>query len=168
MQRAKAMGIDAFALNIGTDTYTDTQLDYAYKSAANNGMKVFISFDFNWYHAATDAAVVGQKIATFAKYPAQLKIGTKSFASSFAGDGFNSAAMRSAAGIEVFWAPNFTPNSDVNQVDAAFNWIVSLFISPRIRLLNTYRLGTTTATTRPQALATMSPSRRAMLVTSHG
>ena len=47
MVRAKKAGIDAFALNIGLDPYTDTQLAYAYKSAADNGMKVFISFDFN-------------------------------------------------------------------------------------------------------------------------
>lgn len=40
MQRAKGLGIDAFALNIGTDSYTDQQLGYAYQSAANNGMKV--------------------------------------------------------------------------------------------------------------------------------
>ncbi|KAJ0418493.1 glycoside hydrolase [Aspergillus carlsbadensis] len=49
MQRAKALGIDAFALNIGVDPYTDQQLNLAYQSAANNDMKVFISFDFNWY-----------------------------------------------------------------------------------------------------------------------
>lgn len=48
MQRAKSLGIDAFALNIGIDSYTDAQLNYAYESAANNNMKVFISFDFNW------------------------------------------------------------------------------------------------------------------------
>lgn len=48
MRRAKAAGIDAFALNIGVDPYTDAQLRLAYESAANNDMKVFISFDFNW------------------------------------------------------------------------------------------------------------------------
>lgn len=48
MQRAKSLGIDAFALNIGVDFYTDTQLGFAYQSAADNGMSVFISFDFNW------------------------------------------------------------------------------------------------------------------------
>lgn len=46
MKRAKALGIDAFALNIGTDSYSDTQLDFAYESAANNDMKVFISFEY--------------------------------------------------------------------------------------------------------------------------
>jgi hypothetical protein len=40
MKRAKALGIDAFALNIGVDPYTDQQLGYAYDSAANNGLKV--------------------------------------------------------------------------------------------------------------------------------
>jgi hypothetical protein len=49
MRRAKAAGIDAFALNIGVDDYSTTQLQYAYESAANNDMKVFISFDFNWF-----------------------------------------------------------------------------------------------------------------------
>jgi hypothetical protein len=43
MKRAKSLGIDAFALNIGVDPYTDRQLDLAYRSAANNDMKVFIS-----------------------------------------------------------------------------------------------------------------------------
>jgi hypothetical protein len=42
MKLAKAAGIDAFALNIGTDSYTETQLRFAYESAVNNGMKVFI------------------------------------------------------------------------------------------------------------------------------
>lgn len=46
MRRAKALGIDAFALNIGVDSYSDTQLNFAYQSAANNGMKVFISFEY--------------------------------------------------------------------------------------------------------------------------
>jgi len=47
MIRARDAGIDAFALNIGVDSFTDTQLQYAYKSAASNNFKVFISFDFN-------------------------------------------------------------------------------------------------------------------------
>ena len=50
VQRAKSIGIDIFALNIGVDQYTDTQLTYTYESAANNDMKVFISFGFNWWN----------------------------------------------------------------------------------------------------------------------
>jgi hypothetical protein len=40
MQRAKSLGIDAFALNIGVDGYRDQQLGYAYQSASNNNIKV--------------------------------------------------------------------------------------------------------------------------------
>ncbi|KAK3682260.1 putative alpha-1,3-glucanase/mutanase [Podospora appendiculata] len=124
MKRAKALGIDAFALNIGVDPYTDTQLDLAYASAASNGMKVFISFDFNWFSRG-DAQVVGQKIAKYGSKPAQLVVDGKIFASSFSGDGLDVSAMRAAAGVDVFWAPNFSPSqtADPTHLDAALNWM---------------------------------------------
>jgi len=125
MQRAKSLGIDAFALNIGVDGYTDTQLGYAYQSAESNGMKVFISFDFNWYSPTTGATAVGQKIAQYASLPAQLMYDGKVFASSFAGDALDVATMRAAAGAPVFWAPNFHPGeADFTQIDGALNWLV--------------------------------------------
>lgn len=128
MQRAKAFGIDAFALNIGTDPYTDQQLGYAYQSAANNGMKVFISFDFNWW-SPSNAAGVGQKIEQYAGQAAQLKINGAVFASSFAGDGLDIATLRSNAGVEVFFAPNFHPGqSSFSSIDGALNWMVSYII----------------------------------------
>ncbi|KAF5523291.1 Mutanase [Colletotrichum aenigma] len=124
MQHAKAAGIDAFALNIGTDSYSEAQLDLAYQSAANNGMKVFISFDFNWY-GVSEATRVGQMIAKYASRPAQLIVDGKVFASSFAGDGMDVAAMRSAAGVSVFWAPNYHPEygTDFSVIDGALNWL---------------------------------------------
>ncbi|KAF8198866.1 glycosyl hydrolase family 71-domain-containing protein [Mycena galopus ATCC 62051] len=99
MQRAKSMGIDAFALNIGTDSYTDQQLGFAYQSPANNGLKVFISFDLNWWNNSQES-VVGSKIAQYASHPAQLIVNGKVVVSSFAGDGLNVATMRAAAGPE--------------------------------------------------------------------
>ncbi|GAM36885.1 mutanase [Talaromyces pinophilus] len=124
MQRAKSYGIDAFALNIGVDPYTDQQLGFAYASAANNDMKVFISFDFNWWHTS-QATAIGQKIAQYASLPAQLKVDDKVFVSSFAGDGVDIAAMRSAAGTELFFAPNFHPSygTDLSNVDGLLNWM---------------------------------------------
>lgn len=123
MQRAKASGIDAFALNIGADEYTNAQLDMAYRSAAENGMKVFLSFDFNSFGVG-EAARVGSMIARYASLPAQLHVDGKVFASSFLGDGLDVAAMRTAAGIEVFWAPNAHPRSgsDFGALDGALNW----------------------------------------------
>lgn len=131
MTRAKSLGIDAFALNIGVDSYTDTQLGYAYQSAANNDMKVFISFDFNWWDPSSQAAAIGQKIAQYASLPAQLMVDDKAFASSFAGDQLDVAAMKAAAGIPVFFAPNFHPEqgTDFSQIDGALNWMVSSGLS---------------------------------------
>ncbi|KDQ10474.1 glycoside hydrolase family 71 protein [Botryobasidium botryosum FD-172 SS1] len=124
MQRAKAIGIDAFALNIGTDPYTDQQLDLAYQSAADNGLKVFISFDFNWYHDNSDGTRVGQKIAQYANRPAQLRVDNKVFASSFAGDALDVNAMRNAVGQAVFFVPNFhVGQANFNNLDGAFNWM---------------------------------------------
>ncbi|TRX90489.1 hypothetical protein FHL15_008658 [Xylaria flabelliformis] len=124
MKRAKAIGIDALAFNIGVDPYTDQQLGYAYESANRNGMKAFISFDFNWYHT-NQAVQVGQMIARYASQPAQLKFGDRVVASSFAGDGLDVAAMRTAAGNNVWFAPNFHPEqgTDFSVIDGALNWL---------------------------------------------
>ena len=118
---AKAAGIDAFALNIGTDSYTDVQLGYAYQSAASHGMSVFISFDFNWWTIG-QASDVGAKIAKFAGNDAQLRIDGKAFVSSFIGDNLDLNAVKGAAGMDLFWAPNFQPGN-VGAADALFNWM---------------------------------------------
>ncbi|THU93551.1 glycoside hydrolase family 71 protein [Dendrothele bispora CBS 962.96] len=123
MTRAKATGIDAFALNIGTDSYTDTQLEYAYASAAKNNMKVFLSFDFNWYNPS-QVNDIASKISHYASYPAQLLVDNKTFVSSFVGDGLNVTALRAATGRDIYFAPNFHPGqSNFSTLDAAFNWM---------------------------------------------
>ncbi|KAJ5988722.1 Alpha-1-3-glucanase/mutanase [Penicillium waksmanii] len=114
MKRAKESGIDAFALNIGTDPYTDEQLRFAYISAARNGMKVFLSFDFNWW-TPSNGAGVGAKVREYAGYEAQLNVDNKVFVSSFAGDGVDVQSIVSAAGSDIFFAPNFHPG--------ALNWM---------------------------------------------
>lgn len=124
MKRAKSLGIDAFALNIGVDPYTDQQLQLAYESAANNDMKVFLSFDFNWWHIE-QATEIGQKIAQYGTKPAQLVVDDKVFVSSFAGDGLDVAALRAAVGRSIFFAPNFHPSTgtDISPVDGLLNWM---------------------------------------------
>ena len=124
MQQAAAAGIDAFALNIGVDSYTQQQLGYAYQSAANNKMNVFISFDFNWYNTSMTSQI-GTMIKNFASYPAQLKVGGKVFVSSFAGDGLDLDAVASAAGMarsDLFFAPNFQPKN-IGSADGLLNWM---------------------------------------------
>ena len=120
MRRAKQMGIDAFSLNLGTEDYPEQQLELAYQSAADNSMKVFISVDFAWF-STDDASRVGQLIAKFASRPAQLRVGNRVFATSYLGDGLDCQAMKAAAGIDIFWAPNFHPamTKDHDGVDTA-------------------------------------------------
>lgn len=123
MRRAKESGIDAFALNIGTDPYTDEQLRFAYWSAARNGMKVFLSFDFNWW-SPSNAAGVGAKVREYSGYEAQLKVDSKVFVSSFAGDGIDVQSIVSAAGRDIFFAPNFHPGQgNFGSVQGALNWM---------------------------------------------
>lgn len=124
MRHAKSLGIDAFALNIGVDPYTDQQLQLAYESASQNSIKVFLSFDFNWWSTG-QAGAIGQKIAQYAGKPAQLMVDNKTFVSSFAGDGLDVAAMRAAAGRPLFFAPNFHPSYGTNlkDVDGLLNWM---------------------------------------------
>jgi hypothetical protein len=123
MKRAKDAGIDAFALNIGTDPYTDTQLGFAYESAAENGMQVFLSFDFNWWNVGQGSAV-GAKVKQYADHPAQLKVDGKIFVSSFAGDSLDVNALRPAVGQDIFFAPNFHPGQgDFGAIDGALNWM---------------------------------------------
>ena len=126
MQQAKAAGIDAFALNIGLDDYTDAQLGYAYKSAADNGMKVFISFDYNYYLTGSEgnAATIIKKYSGSA---GQLKIDNRPFVSSFNGNQepektLNAPALKQAAG-DIYLVPNFMPKGSLDGIDGAFNWM---------------------------------------------
>jgi hypothetical protein len=58
---------------------------------------------------SSGASAVGQKIAQYASQSAQPLINGKVFASSFSEDGLDVATMRSAAGVDVFWALNLHP-----------------------------------------------------------
>ena len=124
MTRAKSAGIDAFVLHIGTDDFTDQQLDNARKSSAKNRRKVFISFDFNWCNT-WHASEVRVKIKQYGSQPAQLKVGNNGdevFVSSFRDDGLDVSAVQSAAGMSLFLAPN-SQSSYLGAVDRVLNWM---------------------------------------------
>uniref|UniRef100_A0A0W0FBU4 Putative glycoside hydrolase family 71 protein n=1 Tax=Moniliophthora roreri TaxID=221103 RepID=A0A0W0FBU4_MONRR len=121
MRRAKDLGIDAFALNIATGQ--ESQLNFAYDSAARNNMKVFLSFDCNFYHPG-DEGLIGSTIASYAKRPGQLRVGNnRVFVSSFIGDQLNVQAIRKAAGVDIYFAPNFHVGAaNFGPLDGALNW----------------------------------------------
>ena len=83
---AQQMGLDAFVLNIGKDSYTDTQLGFAYDAAQQVNFKVFLSFDFNigsLYYDANDAGLITNIVEKYGSRPAQYKYKGKIFVSSF-------------------------------------------------------------------------------------
>ena len=87
ISQASAAGIAAFALNIAKDSYTDTQLGYAYDAAADANFKMFISFD---YQAAESqggfqASDVVTTINNYAGKPAQYKYNNQPLVSTFEG-----------------------------------------------------------------------------------
>ncbi|KAJ7825822.1 glycosyl hydrolase family 71-domain-containing protein [Mycena olivaceomarginata] len=106
MIRAKSYGIDAFALNILITHYS----------------VLFISYDFNWWNTG-QGAQIGSHLAQYAALPAQLFINNAAFVSSFAGDGVDVNAMRSAAGRAIMFVPNFHPGQgNFGLIDGALNW----------------------------------------------
>lgn len=120
---AQYIGIDAFALNISTDSYIDEQLGFTYQSAANNGIKVFISFNFN-QQQTSQGNTVGTKIAQYTNLPTQLKVNRKVFVSSFASNSIDIVAIRVATDSDIYFIPNFHPSrGDFSNLQATLNWI---------------------------------------------
>lgn len=121
---AKASGIDAFALNIGKDSYTNTQLGYAYAAAAAAGnFKMFISFDFAYYSLPSDANLIVQTINTYASSPAQFKVEGRPLVTTFIGDNQDWSTVKSMTNI--FLAPNWADPTFVasnSLVEGGYPW----------------------------------------------
>ncbi|KAK6345647.1 hypothetical protein TWF718_007557 [Orbilia javanica] len=128
---AKAIGIDAFALNIArvaVDAFTPTQLALAYSEAQNLGFKMYISFDFAWF--APDSSSVSEIVGilqTYAAHPAALKHNNKAVVTTFIGDNFGSNwnTVRSQVSTPLEILPNWQPSNVQNNaaVDGAFSWV---------------------------------------------
>jgi hypothetical protein len=95
---AKNVGIDGFALNIGTDDYTDAQLALAYEVAETVGFDLFISFDMQ--ASSWDATTVSGYINLYKNSSAQFKVNDLPFVSTFEGPSWasNWATVRSSTG----------------------------------------------------------------------
>ena len=125
MQLAKSKGISGFALNIGVDPYTQSQLDLAYAAAESVGdFVLFISFDFNWYTVG-DTGGVASMMGRYVGKTAQFLVDGKPFVSSFIGDGFDWAGVASQIGREIYALPFWQPSAANAQnagVAGSFSW----------------------------------------------
>lgn len=121
MQAAQAAGIDAFALNIGTDQESLTQLGYAYQSAENNGMKVFISFDGS-YWSTDNAALMSSTIQQYAGNGGQLLVDNRAFVSTFYTNTLDIGSIKANSGVNPFFVPNMEPEDMTDDCDGLFSW----------------------------------------------
>lgn len=121
---AQSAGINGFALNIGTDSYNEQQLDLAYAAGAKMGFDMFISFDFNWFGLGEYGRVT-DLLKKYANHPAQLMVDGKVFVSTFIGDGFNWDQVAQGVGKELYSVPFYQPRQEfASRPDLAglFSW----------------------------------------------
>ncbi|KAG8687688.1 hypothetical protein FRC08_011849 [Ceratobasidium sp. 394] len=139
---ASANGIDAFALNVGSDAWQKDRVDDAFNAARDSGtgFKMFMSFDMSVNPCATsnDAAALREYITKYANHPAQFRFDGKVFASTFAGETCTFGATSTEEGwkqqfadqLTGEYATTFVPSffmdparfKSFQAMDGAFNW----------------------------------------------
>ncbi|KAJ7677688.1 glycoside hydrolase [Mycena polygramma] len=120
---AAATGIDAFALNIGTDSWTDPQLALAYAAARSTNFKLFISFDFTAGFGTDSANQIIPRLSLYAGDAAQLQWGNGALVSTFSGDGFDWSGVRSAVGHPLEIIPFYqAAQAHQDSTDGLFQW----------------------------------------------
>lgn len=126
ISKAADSKIDGFALNIGGDGYTDTQLGYAFAAAeAHGNFKLFISFDYA-ANPSFSASGVQDTINKYKTSSAQAQYQNKPLVSTFEGP----SAAGDWSGIKsntgCFFVPDWTSvkgdPSKFDVVDGALSW----------------------------------------------
>ncbi|KAL7410783.1 glycosyl hydrolase family 71-domain-containing protein [Mrakia frigida] len=126
-------GVDAFALNLGTDSWQRTQTAAAYEAARahGKGFKLFFSFDMSVWGCGTISGSMVDYIVQFAAHPNQYLYNGKVFVSTFAGETCGDAAwvnlrtLLTAKGVSMYFLPGFfggTSWSSWKSMDGIMNW----------------------------------------------
>ncbi|KLO14581.1 glycoside hydrolase [Schizopora paradoxa] len=106
---AHAYGIDAFALNVGADTWGPARVADAYSAAeaTGTGFKLFISLDMSSLPctSAADATSLQPYVTNYTSHPNQLKYDNKVFLSTFAGETCLFGQATTAQGWTTFLSP---------------------------------------------------------------
>ncbi|KAF9031789.1 WSC-domain-containing protein [Hymenopellis radicata] len=79
-----AKGVDAIALNIGSDSWQPNQIQMAYEAASETNMKMFISFDYTAFDCSSASASIAL-FNQFKGYSSQFYYNGRPMLSSYAG-----------------------------------------------------------------------------------
>ncbi|KAH7885391.1 glycoside hydrolase family 71 protein [Phlebopus sp. FC_14] len=140
---AHESGLDAFALNVGSDSWQPQQVANAYEAAqqSGTGFKLFMSFDMSSMSCSTadDATTLRSYITTYASHPNQFLYNDRVFASTFSGEscafgqgsassGWSSQFIQQLSGANtVYFVPSFFVDPSSFQtfegvINGMFNW----------------------------------------------
>ncbi|PRP84595.1 hypothetical protein PROFUN_09268 [Planoprotostelium fungivorum] len=128
MKLAKAVGIDAFAVNCGTDSWQKDKIGQMLAAANNVGFKIFVSFDMTvWGSNGWDGMT--DWMNSFADNSAYFKYNGRPFVSTFYANfgGMDNNAWgnwKNRVNKNLYLCPNFFPNSyqQYSNVDCLFGW----------------------------------------------
>ncbi|KAF8915274.1 glycosyl hydrolase family 71-domain-containing protein [Mucidula mucida] len=88
-----AKGVDAIALNIGSDWWQPNQIQMAYEAASETNMKIFISFDYTAFDCSSASASIAL-FNRFKGYSSQFYYNGRPMLSSYAGSCMSSGEWR--------------------------------------------------------------------------
>jgi len=128
IKKARASGIDGFALNIGSTSYTDRALQTffsaaeAFNSANNANFRSFLSFDYGAYGGWTHDQVVGN-ITAYSGKNSYFKLNGKPWASTFSGDSKAGDWSSIKSATNAFFIPNYQPGAGSSVADGYLSWV---------------------------------------------
>ncbi|MBW0473799.1 hypothetical protein O181_013514 [Austropuccinia psidii MF-1] len=136
MALAKAMGIDAFAINIGRDKTNQKQLPLIYEVAERISFGVFISFDMGYYGQNNSSEDIISLIKTYAFRKGQFHYQGKPLVATSSGEvkgtfldnnpNFDAAwsNLKKRLGFQIYFLPCWTgyKPSQASSVDGLLSW----------------------------------------------
>jgi glucan endo-1,3-alpha-glucosidase len=138
---ASSKGVDAFALNVGSDSWQPDRVADAFQAAQNSGteFKLFFSFDMTSLPCSSseDASTIRNFVSNYSSHPHQLLYDGKPFVSTFSGEEcnfgqgtLNDAWAYSLSSTPVYFVPSFfidfSTLGSLSVIDGAFavSWTI--------------------------------------------
>lgn len=115
---AASKGIDAFALNVGGDSWQPDQVAAAFTAAKSGDFKLFLSFDMTSIACSSpgDAKLLQDYINTYTTHPSYMKYRDRPLVSTFSGEN----CRFGKSGIDEAWTYALNGTSPIHFVPSFF------------------------------------------------